>query len=145
MLLALSPAEENELRTQVLCREIQVDFIEVGKLLVANSDRALWSTLGHESFSDYVESLGVFSYSHATRLMGITRLILDDKLTLPDVMEMGVSKATLLLPLKEITEERIEQAKQLSVRELRAEIQGEPKEREGTLIICPRCGEQFRR
>jgi len=101
--------------------------------------------LGHESFSDYVESLGVFSYSHATRLMGITRLILDDKLTLPDVMEMGVSKATLLLPLKEITEERIEQAKQLSVRELRAEIQGEPKEREGTLIICPRCGEQFRR
>lgn len=142
----LSLAERNELLTRQYAERVRNDFIKMGMLLCENYDRAYWSE-HHESFPQYVESLGIGSYSWVTRLMGIARLVARQLLSEEEASEIGVTKAVLLLsPAKEgrLSPELIEMAKNAPYRDLREEIgykQAE-LEREDS-IICPRCGAEI--
>ena len=96
----LTDAERNELALVACCRNLHYSFLELGGLLVVNEERAHWAANRHENFRELVEMLGI-SYSFGTRLMGIARLVTSQLFTKEEIMEIGVSKACLLLPLRE--------------------------------------------
>ena len=139
----LSMAEENELALVDCCRNIHYNFLELGGLLVQNQDCCFWSANRHESFRELVEMLGI-SYSFGTRLMGLSRLVASQLLSKEEVVQIGVSKACLLLPLAsrgKLDDDTKELAKSCPYRDLRIAI-GHNVETELTdeYLLCPRCG-----
>ena len=136
-------AEQNELAVVYCCHNLHFSFLELGGLLVENEERAYWSANRHESFRELVEMLGI-SYSFATRLMGISRIVALQLLTTEEVMQIGVSKSTLLLPQfrkGEVDRDTIELAKHCPYRDLRLHL-GHNVENELSeeYVICTRCG-----
>jgi len=136
-------AEENVLAIQHLTRDLHYNFLELGRLLSENQEAAYWSQCAYGSFKDFVEMLGI-SYSFGTRLMGISRVVAQQLLTEEEVLEIGVSKTCVLLPLMakgKLDDDTKELAKSAPYRELRQHI----GHKETTLSIeyqiqCPRCG-----
>ena len=83
--------------TLELCADIKSNFLKVGQLLYESFINAFWSPT-FESFSDYLESLGVASRSWLSRLVQLSACIDTQILSEADVIEMGVTNAVLLLP-----------------------------------------------
>ena len=142
----LTDAEQNELALVECCRNIHYNFLELGGLLVDNQDRCYWSANRHESFRELVEMLGI-SYSFGTRLMGISRVVAQQLLTQEEILEIGVSKACLLLPLAtrgKLDDDTKELAKSCPYRDLRLHL-GHNVETELSeeYLLCPRCGADF--
>ena len=54
----LLPSEANEVQTRELIKETHRNFLSIGKLLLENKTKAYWSNAWN-SFSDYIESLGI--------------------------------------------------------------------------------------
>ena len=141
--ITYTDAEQNEDRIVTLCKNLHYNFLELGGLLVENERRAYWSANKHGSFPEFVEGLGI-SYSFGTRLMGISRIVAQQVLTEQEILEIGVSKACLLLPLfakAELDAETKELAKHCPYRDLRLHL-GHNVETELTdeYLLCPRCG-----
>jgi len=144
--LALTRAEENTLTIQSLCKDIYHNFLELGGLLAENQDYDYWSQCGYESFRDFVEQLGVGSYSWATRLIGISRVVASQLLAEAEIMEIGVSKACLLLPhIKNggLPEDIKLLARDCTFTDLRKELGHKIPMPEDShyYVPCPRCGQ----
>lgn len=139
----LSDAEQNELALVACCHRLHYSFLELGGLLVQNNDCSFWSANRHESFRELVEMLGI-SYSFATRLMSISRIVASHLLTKEEVLEIGVSKSCLLLPLLArgtLDDETKELAKNCPYRDLRLHLHHKiPDEDSSEYLTCPRCG-----
>ena len=143
ILPALTDAQRNELALVDCCRNLHSSFLELGGLLVENESRAYWSENRHESFRELVEMLGI-SYSFATRLMGIARIVASQLLSKEEVLQIGVSKSCLLLPLAskgKLDDDTKELAKNCPYRDLRIHLGHNIKEDDSTeYLLCPRCG-----
>lgn len=139
----LSDAEQNEKALIACCHSLHYSFLELGGLLVQNNDKSYWSANSHESFRELVEMLGI-SYSFATRLMGIARVVALHLLTKEEILEIGVSKSCLLLPLLargKLDDETKELAKSCPYRDLRLHLHHKiPDEDSSEYLLCPRCG-----
>jgi hypothetical protein len=148
--IQLTPAEDNELTILNLVKNIKVNFLEVGALLVENYNQAYWSMNRHESFRNFVEQLGIGSYSWCTRLMRIAEVVATQLLTEDEVLEIGVAKTCLLLPMfakSAVDVDTIELAKNCPYHDLRIML-GQAKEEETEEVrigdvTCPRCGASF--
>lgn len=142
----LSDAEQNEYSLIACCHNLHYSFLELGGLLVENNDRSYWSANRHESFRELVEMLGI-SYSFATRLMSIARVVALHLLTKEEVLEIGVSKSCLLLPLLargKLDDDTKELAKNCPYRDLRLHLHHKiPDEDSAEYLTCPRCGVEF--
>ena len=135
-------AQRNEIETRTLVANTQINFLRIGMLLMVNQDKALWSVVGHESFKDYIETLGIGSYSWVTRLVDMARVVATQQLSKEQVLEIGVSKMALLLPRlksKTLEADMIELAKHCPVSDLREEL-GMKSGQSGSDCICNRCG-----
>jgi len=81
--------------------------------------------------------------------MGVAEMVAKQALSGEDVATMGISNATLLLPLHrkgELTEEDIAIARAgESYSQIRQDLRKgeEPKERKGRQVICPNCSFEF--
>lgn len=143
-LLCLS-AEDNEKAVMEIAAQGMGRDIALGVLLCANKRHGYWSQNAHESFKDFVEQLGVGSYSRMTRLADIGGLVVDGRITAGDVAEIGVAKMGVLLPLLkrgEVSAETIELAKVCPVRDLLVHL-GRSVDRPQVTVVCPRCGHEF--
>lgn len=142
----LSDAEQNELALVDCCHNLHFSFLELGGLLVENNDKSYWSANRHESFRELVEMLGI-SYSFATRLMGISRIVALHLLSEEEVLEIGVSKSCLLLPLLargKLDDETKELAKNCPYRDLKIHLGHKVKDEDSSeYLTCPRCGVEF--
>ena len=141
----LTNSETNELAIRQYCQEVKRHFLIIGTLLLESYDNAYWSKWG--SFADFVESLGIGSYSTATRLMGVAKLRRGNILTDTDIYEIGISKCFMLIPRVrdgEISDGLKEIAKQGTVQDLKAELGHEGREITEHTINCPRCGAEIR-
>jgi len=139
-------AQVNELRIRELVKSAKLNFLEIGRLLNENLERAYWSE-NHESFKEFVESLGVGSYSWVTRLMDIANVVALHWLTEDEVLEIGVAKTCLLIPgIKKgkVDIDTVELAKVCPYRDLRIHLgQVEDGEMPEEYLECPRCGNRF--
>ncbi len=139
-----SPAERNEIETRERCAQIKTDFLEVGRLLYTNFTESYWSLCGHSNFSDYLESLGIWSRSRLSQLMHVSMSVATQVLNEADVLEMGVENAIALLPSirkGELTNDLVEVAKSGSTRELREVLGHKANENDlDCYLDCPRCG-----
>ena len=136
-------AESNCLLVAQLAHSVKLNFLKLGQALLINRENCYWQAKRYDTFKDFVEGETGLDYSWATRLMNVSKLIAAQKLTGEDVIEMGISKATLLLPAAkrgELTEEIIEQAKGAPYSELREQLTGKAAEIEQAHINCPYCG-----
>ena len=139
--IRLTKAETNIRNTQLLVRNIHDSFLDLGWLLIENEQAAYWSQCAYESFTDFIGQLGI-SYSFATRLMGIARVVTSQLLSKEEVIEMGVSKACLLLPrLRDgIDDETKAIAISAPYQELRRHLGHKVKDVETSeYLLCPRC------
>ena len=140
---ALTEAERNEGLIRDLCGDIKLHFLELGMLLAFNQDRGLWSE-HHETFKDFIETLGIGDYSWVTRLVRMGRVVASQLLSKDELLEIGVSKTALLLPRIE-KGELDEETKLLA---LVSTFQGLREHLGHTLhgedgdefLLCPRCG-----
>ena len=143
----ISLSEQNVLATMEKARSIKESFLDIGDLLKANFEGAFWSQLGYENFKDYIESLGLFSYSWATRMINLSYVVAAQLITREDILEMGMAKAALILPaLKQgkLTQDIIEIAKHAPASDLRLELGHKIQENDDCdEIYCPRCGERL--
>jgi len=136
-------AEDNCLLVSQLARSVKLNFLKLGQALLVNRENCYWQAKRYDTFKDFVEGETGLDYSWATRLMNVSKLVATQQLTGEDILEMGISKATLLLPAArkgELTEEVIEQAKGAPISELREQLTGKAIEMEGSHINCPHCG-----
>jgi len=144
--LTLTEAERNELTIIELARDVKLHFLELGGLLVENQEKALWSQ-NHESFREFVESLGIGSYSWVTRLMDLSRVVATQLLSKQELMEIGVAKACLLLPrLKKgkLDDDTKELARHCPYYDLRVMLGYKAEdELSEEYLICPRCGAEI--
>lgn len=142
----LTKAEENILTTQHLVKDMHYSFLELGGLLLENQEAAYWSQCAYGSFQEFVEMLGI-SYSFATRLMGIARIVASQLLSKEEVLEIGVSKSCLLLPLLargELDDDTKELAKSCPYRDLKLHLGHKVKDEDSSeYLTCPRCGVEF--
>jgi len=142
---ALTNAENNVLTIQHLAKDIYYNFLELGGLLSENQDYGYWSSCGYESFRDFVEMLGLGSYSWVTRLIDLSRLVASQLLTQEEVCEIGVSKACLLLPCAKkgkLDDETKGLARDCTFTDLRIHLGHHiPNSEDGDeYLLCPRCG-----
>ncbi len=141
--LSLTAAEKNELDIVACCKDLHDNFLQLGGLLVENYEKAYWSANRHESFKDFVQMLGI-GYSWATRLMGISRIVAQQLLTREEVREIGVAKATLLLPTVKdgkLNEDIKLLARDCTFNDLRRALGHNIKNEDiGEYLICTRCG-----
>ena len=147
---ALSPAEENCLIIAELVKDTKQNFLTLGFLLKENRDNAYWSSGARcDSFRDFIEMLGLHSYSWVTRLIDMAEIVSKQLLTQEEIQEVGVTKMALLLPLikrENLTDEIMAVAKNGTAQDLRLVLRkrskdDEPNERKPTgTIICERCG-----
>ena len=141
----LSEAEQNILAITSLCKDIFVDCLELGKLLLTNYELGYWSACGNESFRDMVEQLGI-SYSYATRYMGVADMVRQERLTPDELYKIGMSKAILLLSCErkgELTEEVKAIAMDAPYGDLRSHLGYDGHEEVDRYIICQRCGREI--
>ena len=139
----LTEAERIELLIVHCCTNIRETFLELGGLLADYQDRALWSE-HHESFKDFIEMLGIGSYSWVTRLIDISRIVSQQLLTKEEVLQIGVAKACLLLPAVKkgtLSEDIKLLARDCTFTDLRIALgHNVPDEDSEEYIICTRCG-----
>lgn len=139
----LTQAEQNEGLIRQLCSDIKLHFLELGMLLAHNQDKALWSE-HHESFKDFVETLGIGDYSWVTRLVRLGRVVTQQLLQREELMEMGLSKACLLLPRiekGELDEDTKLLALVCTFSDLREHLGHTLHGEDGDeFLLCPRCG-----
>ncbi|KKL92452.1 hypothetical protein LCGC14_1884550 [marine sediment metagenome] len=144
--IALRPCEENDLTTRELVSKARVEILAIGMLVAENQAKAYWSLLEWGSFKDWVESLGLFSYSYFMRIVGVLEM-LKTSISLEDFNEMGITKATLLLPVSKagnLDKDTIAIALASPVSDLKEHLGHKmalmPK---GEELFCPRCGERL--
>ena len=141
----LTPAEANEIEIINLTKNAKITFLEIGGLLAENYDKGYWSQCGHESFREFVEALGIGSYSWCTRLIAIARIVAHNILTEDEVLEIGTAKTCLLLPRVidgKLDTDLVALAKNCPYHTLRVEL-GQAKQEEELseeYLLCPRCG-----
>lgn len=142
--MILSPAELNEQTTRELHGKIENNFLDIGILLVENRDKKYWSMCGHESFKEYLESLGFHDVSKAYVLMEIATYEAMGLWTREDLKEMGITRARRILPLARSGEDWEDwkiRAMTLSDRELRKARNFKVVENdERYTIVCQHCG-----
>lgn len=141
--ISLTEAEKSETLIRRLCGDIKLHFLELGMLLALNQDRGLWSE-HHESFKDFVETLGIGDYSWVTRLVRIGRVVTQQLIQREELMEMGMSKACLLLPRIEkgdLDEDTKILALVCTFSDLREHLGHHLHGGDGDeFLLCPRCG-----
>lgn len=140
----LSKAEENCLQIAGLVKKLHYDFLELGGLLLENQEFGHWGVSGAESFKTFVQNLGV-SYDWATRLMGLTKLTLDGYFTKEEIVEIGVTKACLILPHAKdgkLPEEIKVLARDCTCVDLRLALGHNVLGEQNNVLymLCPRCG-----
>ena len=140
-------AQDNFIQIQALVIITEKSFITLGKLLYECKEHGYWSDIGRESFQELTEEAGI-SYSLATRLTGIyEQFILLLGKTEQELLDIGVSKAIVLLPALRsgaVKEEFMEQARELTVRDLKIELGQKVTETDAQhFIVCKRCGEKL--
>lgn len=143
--IPLTPAESNTVDTQHLARHVKACFVRLGGLLKANKENAWWSQSGFETWRDYVEQLGIGGQSTASRLIAVYKLCAGAQISEKDVLEIGLEKMKLLLPLANkggLTADVIELAKASPKRDL-MEFLGlkVPHNDSNHSVTCSRCGE----
>jgi hypothetical protein len=140
----LTPAEQNVVATIELGKSIQTSFLALGGLLKINHDNAYWSVTGYGTWKDYLEQLGIGSYSQAMRMIQVYEIVSARILSAEDVKEIGLTKTMLLLPLAaegNLTEDLILLARNGTARELRQELGHKvPHNNPKHSVICSRCG-----
>jgi len=143
--LTKTPAQVNEGLILDMVKAVKGGFVELGGLLVENYEKGYWSS--YESFKTFIGTLAIGSYSQVNRMMGIARMVAASQLTREDAIEMGPSKAALLLALAKkgtLTPELIAQALNGPWSDLRDTIKGDRLlSKVEAHITCPRCGNQF--
>ena len=141
--LSLTEAERSEFLIVECCKDIKHRFLELGGLLADSQDKALWSE-HHESFRDFVELLGIGSYSWVTRLIDLSRVVATQLLTPDEVIEIGVAKACLLLPRAKkgvLDEDTKLLARNCTYVDLKIHLGHKiPEEDCEEYLLCPRCG-----
>ena len=139
---ALTQAETNESLIRDLCRDTKVNMLRIGVELYRNQEKCYWSE-HHESFRDFVETLGIGDYSWVTRLVGIGKAIVTQQLSVEEVLEIGVSKTGLLLPKLrkgELDEDTKALALVSTFRDLREHLGHNVGSDGEEYLTCPRCG-----
>lgn len=140
----LTEAETNISLIADCCRDIKNRFLELGGLLAENQDKALWSQAGYERFKDFVEMLGIGSYSWVTRLISISRLVAAGAVSREELTEIGVSKCCLLVACN--NKGKLDEATKALARDctfvdlqkhLGYNLPNDPPEE---FVNCPRCG-----
>ena len=142
----LPPAEKNCLMIYQAAKNARDGFLTLGLLLTDNKENAYWGSTAVDSFKDFVEMLGIGSYSWVTRLINLSQLVVTQLLTKEELEEIGVAKASLLLPVirrEELTDEILAVAKNGTFRELRQILGHKIDTASNHFVICPRCGEEF--
>ncbi len=137
----LLPGEVNELHTRQLVRETHRNFLAIGKLLTENRDNAMWSTTGHGSFSEYVESLGM-SKSAGYSMIASYEVLSVGNLTEDEILEIGIAKMGLLISAGKVEDtDMVELAKSAPVRDLKEYLGHKVLTNDPNhSIICPHCG-----
>jgi len=126
-------------------KELGKAFLRVGQLLIDNQENGYWAATGAESFKDFTAMLG-FSYSWATRLMAMHRVVTSQLLTEDEVLEIGQSKMGLLVAHTGnggLTDEVKAIARDGSFIDLRKALGHNilDPELSEEYLVCPRCGE----
>jgi hypothetical protein len=141
----LSRGEALDLTVKQLIRHMKVHFLEVGGLLAELHEGAWWTACGFDRWQDYVESLGIGSYEYVMGLIGISKMMAAQVMTIDELNEVGYSKACLLVPLHnkgKLSAEIISLAKTGTNLDLRKEIGYRvPENDENCRISCPHCGQ----
>lgn len=144
---ANTKAEENCLLIAGLMRNIALNYLELGGLLVENQENGYWSASGHESFKDFTQDLGM-SYDWATRMMSLARVVAQQLLSKDEVLRIGVAKACLLLPhfknggLDEDTRLLAQTCTWNDLRRALGHKIADPENCE-EYVLCPRCGSEL--
>lgn len=141
-------AEQNYLQIQRIVEITEGNFLVLARLLWECQQEGYWSDIGRESFRELIEEVGL-SYSFATRLIGIhEHFILKLGMTQAQLLEVGVSKLTMLLPeakRRNLEVEEVIEKGSLSVEHLRKELGHKVTETDKEYSIhCPRCNEEIR-
>ena len=145
--ITLTKAEQNITETQELIRSAKIHFLEIGRLLQDCYENAYYSQGGYEKFKDYIEMLGIGSYTFCTRLMSMASCVTQMLISREDVIEIGIGKMQDILPrLKKgkLSQDDIELAKAAPQRDLR-EFLGlkVPHNDSNHHVVCSRCGAEI--
>lgn len=125
-LSSLTPWQLHE-RVIDLRDKIQRTFIELGQILVWMRDGEIYKQLGHDTFNAYLASPELdLSERQLYRILAVVTG-LADTVAAPDLAEIGVSKAEMILPLirdaePETVESWVADAKGLSRSDLRRKV-----------------------
>jgi len=142
--IQLTDAEKNTVDTQHLARHVKACFVRLGGLLHANKEHAYWSLSGFETWRDYVEQLGIGGQSTASRLIAVYKLCAGAQISEEDVLEIGLEKMKLLLPLANkggLTADVIHLAKASPKRDLMIFLGLKvPHNGSNHSVTCSRCG-----
>jgi hypothetical protein len=140
----LSKGESLDLTVRQLIRHMAIHYLEVGGLLAEIYEGKMWSVSGYDRWKDYVESLGVGSYTYVMSLISISKMIAAAVLSREDLDEIGYSKVCLLVPLinkGKITDEILSIARTGNNRDLRIAVGYKVSENDGDCsVICSNCG-----
>lgn len=140
----LTMAEQNITETMNLIRSAKVHFLEIGRLLQECYENGYYSQGGYEKFKDYVEMLGIGSYTFCTRLMSMASCVTQLLISREDVIEIGIGKMQDILPrLKKgkLSPDDIELAKSAPQRDLREFLGLKVTENDSRhSVVCSRCG-----
>ena len=144
---AITKGEENCLLIATMVRNIALNYLELGGLLVENQENGYWGASGHESFKDFIQELGI-SYDWATRMMGLARVVAQQLMTKDEVLKIGVAKVCLLLPhFKDggLDEDIRLLAQDCTWNDLRKALGHKIPDPEDCeeYVECPRCGGDF--
>ena len=136
--------ERLDLSIRQLIRDVKINYLEIGGLLAEMWQSKVWGQTGYDKWSDYCESLGLGSYSYIQSLIAISKLVVDKLLTPEEIIEIGYSKACLLIPMAargELTDDLIALSKVCTNRDLRLQLNYHVRENdEDSHVICPGCG-----
>jgi len=144
---AVTKGQENCLLIASMVRNIALNYLELGGLLVENQENGYWGDSGHESFKDFIQDLGI-SYDWATRMMGLARVVTQQLFTKEEILDIGVSKACLLLPhvkKGKLDEETRLLARDCTFTDLRKQLGHNIKGIEDCeeYVLCRRCGSEI--
>ena len=140
----LSRGESLDLTVRQLIRHMAAHFLEVGGLIGELYEGNLWQSCNYDRWADYVESLGIGSYTYVMSLISLSKLYTAQILSKEEIAEIGYSKACLLVPLIKkggLTDDILAIAKNGTNRDLRiAEGYRVTSNDSDSHVVCPRCG-----
>ncbi len=139
-----NPAMENLSHIDTLVREVKVNTIGLGILLYENRQNLYFQQAGYPTFKDYCESLGLASYSQMVRLANMIQTATEKQIPTETLIEIGITKMTMLHAVKNITPEMIAIARTGTETDLKAMLGRPGREHTEDSIDCPQCGNSIR-